>query len=179
MRRRASPVCRRTAAGSYDFASPLNGSTLVAGVAYADLAAINATTYQYTVRAVILGAGNAQVESAGTASNPVIADGTSRDRGCPQLARPRIATRGAAAVSEYWIADVLARSVIVQRGPLAGAYQEFTPLLAQVPEGEITESCSADPLGAFRAHGSRGVTVPTRSMDRSKDTISATPVASA
>jgi Uma2 family endonuclease len=53
----------------------------------------------------------------------------------------------AADVSEYWIVDLLARSVIVHRGPLDGAYQEVTtfadgatikPLLADAPEVDVT-----------------------------------------
>ena len=54
----------------------------------------------------------------------------------------------AADVTEYWIVDVLARAVIVHRGPLAGAYQEVTtfadgasikPLLADAPEVDVTK----------------------------------------
>jgi Uma2 family endonuclease len=53
----------------------------------------------------------------------------------------------AADVPEYWIVDLLARSVIVHRGPLAGSYQEITtyadgasikPLLADAPEVDVT-----------------------------------------
>lgn len=53
----------------------------------------------------------------------------------------------AADVAEYWIVDLLARSVIVHRGPLAGAYQELTtfadgdtikPLLADAPAVDVT-----------------------------------------
>ncbi len=62
-------VYRRTAAGSYNFASPLNGATPVAALTYADLTAVNATTYLYTVRSVITGAGGAQVESANSAES--------------------------------------------------------------------------------------------------------------
>lgn len=57
-------VYRRTSAGSYNFASPLNGATLVSGTTYTDSTATNGTTYLYVVRAVILGAGSAKVESA-------------------------------------------------------------------------------------------------------------------
>jgi Uma2 family endonuclease len=51
-------------------------------------------------------------------------------------------------VPEYWIVDLLARTVIVHRGPLAGAYQEVTtfadgatikPLLADAPAVDVTE----------------------------------------
>jgi Uma2 family endonuclease len=53
-----------------------------------------------------------------------------------------------AGVQEYWIVDLLARAVIVHRGPLAGAYQEITtfadgssikPLLADAPDVDVTE----------------------------------------
>lgn len=54
----------------------------------------------------------------------------------------------AADVAEYWIVDLLARSVIVHRGPLAGAYQEITtyadgasvkPLLAGAPAVDVSD----------------------------------------
>jgi len=54
----------------------------------------------------------------------------------------------AAGVDEYWIVDLLARTVIVHRQPLPGAYQEITtfddgasikPLLADAPEVAVTE----------------------------------------
>lgn len=54
----------------------------------------------------------------------------------------------AADVAEYWIVDLLARQVIVHRGPLAGAYQEVTtftdgdsikPLLADAPAVDVSE----------------------------------------
>jgi Uma2 family endonuclease len=53
----------------------------------------------------------------------------------------------AADVPEYWIVDLLARSVIVHRHPLAGAYQDVTtfadgaaikPLLADAPTVDVT-----------------------------------------
>lgn len=53
----------------------------------------------------------------------------------------------AADVPEYWIVDLLARTVIVHRHPLAGAYQEVTtfadgasikPLLAGAPAVDVT-----------------------------------------
>lgn len=69
-------VYRRTSAGSYSFSSPLNGATPATGTTYADTTSVNATTYLYTVRAVIIGAGGAQVESLdGTESNAATADG--------------------------------------------------------------------------------------------------------
>lgn len=60
-------VYRRTSAGSYDFGVPLNGATPFSGTAYADATAVDGTTYLYTVRSVIIGAGGAQVESADSA----------------------------------------------------------------------------------------------------------------
>lgn len=56
-------IYRRTSAGSYNYASPLNGATLASGTSYSDTTAVNGTTYRYVVRAVITGAGGAQVES--------------------------------------------------------------------------------------------------------------------
>ena len=62
----------RTSTGAYDYASPLNGATLVATPAYADLTAVNAVTYRYVVRSVILGAGGARVESADSVESGVV-----------------------------------------------------------------------------------------------------------
>jgi fibronectin type 3 domain-containing protein len=70
-------VYRRTAGGSYNFAAPVNGGSVVAATSYHDTTATDGTLYLYTVRAVITGAGAAQVESANSAeSNSVTADGT-------------------------------------------------------------------------------------------------------
>jgi len=53
----------------------------------------------------------------------------------------------AADIAEYWIVDLPARTVIVHRRPLAGAYQELTtfadgssirPLLADAPAVDVT-----------------------------------------
>ncbi len=53
----------------------------------------------------------------------------------------------AADVAEYWIVDLLARVVVVHRGPLAGAYQEIAtfadgasikPLLADAPAVDVS-----------------------------------------
>ncbi|MGH2840522.1 MAG: hypothetical protein ACRDKY_06830 [Solirubrobacteraceae bacterium] len=69
-------VYRRTSAGAYNFSSRLNGATPVAATTYTDTTSVNATTYHYTVRAVISGAAGAQVESLdGTESAAVTADG--------------------------------------------------------------------------------------------------------
>jgi hypothetical protein len=68
-------VYRRTSAGAYNFASPLNGATPVTPTSYTDTTGVNGTTYLYTVRAVITGAAGAQVESANSAeSNSATAD---------------------------------------------------------------------------------------------------------
>lgn len=65
----------QTSTGTYNYASPLNGATLVAGTAFADNTAVNAITYRYVVRTVILGAGGARVESVDSVqSGAVIAD---------------------------------------------------------------------------------------------------------
>jgi hypothetical protein len=70
-------VYRRTSAGSYDYASPLNGTSLVSASPYADTTATDGTTYRYVVRAVISGAGGARVESVESAETPAAtADGT-------------------------------------------------------------------------------------------------------
>lgn len=69
-------IYRRTSAGSFDFTGPpLNGGTPAAGPTYADTTTSNGTSYVYVVRAVILGAGSAQVESVSSSeSNAAIAD---------------------------------------------------------------------------------------------------------
>jgi hypothetical protein len=70
-------VYRRTAAGSFDFGSPLNGASAVTATTFDDATASNGSSYRYAVRAVILGAGAAQVESASSAdSGLATADGT-------------------------------------------------------------------------------------------------------
>jgi hypothetical protein len=70
-------VYRRTSAGSYNFGSPLNGASALAGTTYHDSTAVNATTYLYTVRTVITGAGGAQAESANSSeSNAATSDST-------------------------------------------------------------------------------------------------------
>jgi hypothetical protein len=70
-------VYRRTTAGSYDFNSPLNGSTPVASTSYHDTTGTNGTTYVYAVRSVVTGAGGAQVESVSSAdSNSATSDGS-------------------------------------------------------------------------------------------------------
>jgi cellulose 1,4-beta-cellobiosidase len=68
-------VYRRTLAGNYDYASPLNGATPLTATSYHDTGASNGTTYVYAVRSIITGAGGAQVESASSAdSNSATSD---------------------------------------------------------------------------------------------------------
>jgi len=61
--------------------------------------------------------------------------------------REKASAYAAADVPEYWIVDLPARAVIVQRHPLAGAYQECStfadgasikPLLADAPAVDVT-----------------------------------------
>jgi hypothetical protein len=70
-------VYRRAGAAAYDFSTPLNGATPQAAVTRHDTTTVDGTTYHYAVRAVITGAGGAQVESLdGTESAAVTADAT-------------------------------------------------------------------------------------------------------
>lgn len=57
-------VYRRTTAGAYNFSSPVNGGTPVAGVAYNDTTAVSGTAYNYVVRSVVIGSSGQQIESA-------------------------------------------------------------------------------------------------------------------
>lgn len=69
-------VYRRTSPALYNFSSPLNGGTPIAATTYLDTTSVNATSYLYTVRAVVTGAGGVQVESLdGGESTAVTADG--------------------------------------------------------------------------------------------------------
>lgn len=56
-------IYRRLSTGAYNYATPLNGATAATGTSYSDTTATNGSTYRYVVRAVITGAGGAQVES--------------------------------------------------------------------------------------------------------------------
>lgn len=86
----------RTSTGTYDFGTPLNGGSLVATTAYADTTAVNAVTYRYIVRAVILGAGGARVESANSSeSGAVVADGAAPDApGAPTVTNGHVLPAG-------------------------------------------------------------------------------------
>lgn len=70
-------VYRRTSAGVYDYATPLNGASPVTATSFTDLAAVNGTAYHYAVRAVITGTGGTPVESFdGSESAAITADST-------------------------------------------------------------------------------------------------------
>lgn len=70
-------VYRRTPAGGYDFNAPLNLATPVTATTYADTTAVDASSYVYAVRSLILGAGAEQVRSSSSAdSATVTADAT-------------------------------------------------------------------------------------------------------
>ena len=60
---------QRRSVALYDFSAPLNGVTPFSGTAYADATAVNGTTYLYTVRSVIIGAGGAPLEGADSAES--------------------------------------------------------------------------------------------------------------
>lgn len=91
-------VYRRTATGSYNYATPLNGGSPATGTAYTDTSAVNGTTYRYVVRAVKIGAGSAQVESVDSTESPAAtADGISP--GSVTLTDPGSPLRGSVTVS--------------------------------------------------------------------------------
>jgi hypothetical protein len=70
-------VYRRTTAGSYNFAAPLNGATPVAGTSYTDTTATSGTSYNYVVRSVVTGSAGQQIESANSNETAALtADGT-------------------------------------------------------------------------------------------------------
>lgn len=56
-------VYRRTTAGSYNFATPVNGATPVGGTSYSDTTAVSGTAYNYVVRSVVIGSAGQQIES--------------------------------------------------------------------------------------------------------------------
>lgn len=47
-------VYRRTSAGSYNFAAPLNGGTLLTGTTFTDTTPVSGTTYHYVIRSVFI-----------------------------------------------------------------------------------------------------------------------------
>ena len=63
-------VYRRSTAGAYNYATPLNGASPATGTTFNDTGAFNATTYRYVIRAVSTGAGGAQVESVDSSESP-------------------------------------------------------------------------------------------------------------
>lgn len=70
-------VYRRTTAGAYNFATPLNGATPVSGTTYNDTTATNGTSYNYVVRSVVIGSAGQQIASGNSNETAALtADGT-------------------------------------------------------------------------------------------------------
>lgn len=70
-------VYRRTSAGAYNFATPLNGTTPVTGTTYSDATSVNGTAYLYVLRSVVIGGSSQQIESVNSnETTSVTADGT-------------------------------------------------------------------------------------------------------
>ena len=70
-------VYRRTTAGSYNFATPLNGATPVSGTAYTDSTATSGTSYNYVIRSVVIGSAGQQIASGNSNETAALtADGT-------------------------------------------------------------------------------------------------------
>lgn len=69
-------VYRRTASGSFDYASPLNGATPLTGTSWADTSTVDGTAYRYVVRTVVTGSGGAAVEGSSSAEAAATADAT-------------------------------------------------------------------------------------------------------
>jgi hypothetical protein len=104
-------VYRRTTAGAYNYATPLNGATPATGTTYNDASAVNATSYRYVIRAVNTGAGGTQLESVDSSESPAAtADSTSpsavtlTDPGSPL--RGTVTLAGAASDSGSGIASL-------------------------------------------------------------------------
>ncbi|MBJ7457748.1 MAG: hypothetical protein JHD02_01030 [Thermoleophilaceae bacterium] len=70
-------IYRRTTAGSYNYAAPLNGGTPVGATAYSDTTATSGTSYNYVVRSVVTGSSGQQIESGDSNETAALtADGT-------------------------------------------------------------------------------------------------------
>jgi hypothetical protein len=70
-------VYRRTSAGAYNFATPLNGATPVSGTTYSDTTSVSGTAYLYVVRSVVIGGAGQQIESVNSnETTSATADGT-------------------------------------------------------------------------------------------------------
>jgi hypothetical protein len=70
-------VYRRTTAGSYNFATPVNGATPVSGTTYTDSTATSGTSYNYVVRSVLIGSSGQKIESVNSNETAALtADGT-------------------------------------------------------------------------------------------------------
>jgi hypothetical protein len=92
-------VYRRTAAGSYDYAAPLNGATPASATALTDTTASNGTTYHYVVRAVLTGAGGAAVESLGDSPESAAATSDATPPSTATIADPGSLLRGSVSLS--------------------------------------------------------------------------------
>lgn len=120
-------VYRRTASGSYDYATPLNGATPVTTTTYTDpgTGLSTATAYAYVVRAV---SGSPAAESA-----------NSNEQSATPVTRPDVpggvtATAVAAAdISVAWPAVAGATGYNVYRRTGADAYDYATPLNGAAP----------------------------------------------
>jgi hypothetical protein len=70
-------VYRRDTLGSYNFASPVNGGTPVAGTNFTDTTAVDGSSYNYVVRSVVIGSFGQQIESTNSNETAaIVADGT-------------------------------------------------------------------------------------------------------
>lgn len=70
-------IYRRTTAGAYNFATPLNGATPVTGTTYTDTTPVSGTSYNYVIRSVVIGSVGQQLASGNSNETAaVVADGT-------------------------------------------------------------------------------------------------------
>lgn len=70
-------IYRRTTAGAYNFATPVNGATPVTGTTYTDLTPVSGTAYNYVIRSVVIGSAGQQLSSGNSNESAALtADGT-------------------------------------------------------------------------------------------------------
>ncbi|MGK2878538.1 MAG: Ig-like domain-containing protein [Solirubrobacterales bacterium] len=70
-------VYRRTTAGAYNFATPLNGATPVSGTTYTDTTSVSGSSYNYVVHSVVIGSSGQQIASGNSNETAALtADGT-------------------------------------------------------------------------------------------------------